>query len=142
MSTAGVYADMGVNRELMGVNPSYSPLPLASTYSSVVGAIGATLALLDREMSDQGDILEVPLAAGLCDALIYNSMRVPSLPMRYLTMRELEIARCREKQIPMSYSYSQIKELLVTSAHRDSTEIRPTASAQLGVSSDTALSDA
>ena len=114
MSTArGVYADMGVNRELMGVNPSYSPLPLASAYSSVVGAIGATLALLDREMSGEGDALEVPLAAGLCDALIYNSMRVPSLPLRYLTMRELEIARCREKGLPMRYTYPQIKELLV-----------------------------
>ena len=73
MAAAGVYADMGVNRQLMGINPSYSTLPLASTYGSVVGALGVALALLGRETTGNGDTLEVPLAAALCDALIYNS---------------------------------------------------------------------
>ena len=112
MSVVGVYQDMGVNRALMGINPSYSALPLASTYSSVIGCLGIALALVARESSGVGDRLEVPLAAGLCDALIYNSMAMPDLPPRYLTLRELEINRCRAQGIPMSYNYEQIKQLL------------------------------
>ena len=41
--------------------------------------MGVTLALLGREATGEGDALEVPLAAALCDALIYNSMDVPEV---------------------------------------------------------------
>jgi crotonobetainyl-CoA:carnitine CoA-transferase CaiB-like acyl-CoA transferase len=112
MAAAGVFADMGLNRQLMGVNPSYSPLPLASTYSSVIGALGVTMALLTREVTGEGDRLEVPLAAGLCDCLVYNSMDIPALPKRYASLRELEIERCQEKGLPMKYNHAQVKEML------------------------------
>ena len=113
MAESGVYCDMGLNRTLMGINPSYSPLPLASVYGSVVGCLGVVLALLGREGKAMGgDRLEVPLAAGLCDALVFNSMSIPSLPPRYLTMRELEIAKKREKKEEMRMNYRQVKALL------------------------------
>ncbi len=113
LAEAGVFCDMGLNRTLMGVNPSYSPLPLASGYSSIIGALGVVLALIRREKSNGlGDHIEVPLGAALCDALVFNSMAIPDLPPRYLTMRELEIARFRENEEPMNFNYSQVKDLL------------------------------
>ena len=114
MAQSGVYCDMGLNRTLMGINPSYSPLPLASTYGSIVGALGVVLALIGREgkQGQQGDVLEVPLGAALCDALVFNSMDIPSLPPRYFTMRELEIATNRKVGKTMDYNYRQIKALL------------------------------
>ena len=59
LARAGVFCDMGLNRTLMGITTSYSPLPLASTYGSIVGAMGVTLALLGREATGEGDTLEV-----------------------------------------------------------------------------------
>ena len=113
MAQSGVYCDMGLNRTLMGINPSYSPLPLASTYGSVIGAVGVVLALIGRDGKGmQGDTLQVPLGAALCDALVFNSLDIPSLPPRYFTMRELEIAKKREKNEAMNMNYRQIKALL------------------------------
>jgi len=82
LAGAGVFSDMGLNRVLRGVNPSYSPLCLASTYSSVMGAIAATLALYSRDATGKGDVIEVPLVAGLMDCLVYNSLDVQGLPER------------------------------------------------------------
>ena len=59
MGSTGVFSDMGLNRMLRGVNPSFSPLALASTYSSVMGAISASLALYSRDHHGDGDVIEV-----------------------------------------------------------------------------------
>ena len=70
MTESGVFADMGLNRTLMGINPSYSPLPLASTYAAPIAANAVTAALICREVTGIGDHLEVPLAACLHDTLV------------------------------------------------------------------------
>jgi crotonobetainyl-CoA:carnitine CoA-transferase CaiB-like acyl-CoA transferase len=82
LASAGVFSDMGLNRVLRGVNPSYSPLCLASTYSSVLGATAVTLALYSRDRDGKGDVIEVPLVAGLMDCLVYNSLDIQGLPER------------------------------------------------------------
>jgi len=88
-----------------GVDPSYSPLPLASTYSSILAAMSVSLALYAREDHGLGDIIEVPLAAGLKESLVYNSMQVENVPERYKCVREREIERRIEENIPMDASY-------------------------------------
>jgi len=61
---------MGLNRTLMGRSPSYSPLPLASTYACPLAASAIAAALIAREVTGLGDQIEVPLAACLHDTLV------------------------------------------------------------------------
>lgn len=74
LCAGGVFADMGLNRTLMGVNPSYSPLPLASTYAAPMAANAVTAALIRREVTGIGDEIEVPLASCLHDTLVCTTI--------------------------------------------------------------------
>lgn len=111
-AASGVFTDMGLNRILMGVNPSYSPLPLASVYAAVLGALSVVLSLYARERTGCGETIEVPLAAALLEGLAYNSMAVEDLPRRYLSLRELEIERRQAAGEPLDMGYEELQELL------------------------------
>lgn len=108
----GQFTDMGLNRVLMGIEASYSPLTLASAYASVFGALSVVLALRERERSGAGERIEVPLAAALMEGLAYNSMSVQDLPERYKSLREREIARRRGLELPMTLTYDELQEFL------------------------------
>lgn len=54
-ASSGVFTDMGLNRVLMGINPSFSPLPLSSAYGTMLAASATVLALQARERTGQGD---------------------------------------------------------------------------------------
>lgn len=103
---------MGLNRVLMGVNPSFSPLPLASAYGTMLAVSATVLALQARERSRIGDQLEVPLASAVMEGLAYNSISIDHLPLRYKSEREREIARRREACLSMDLSYEATQELL------------------------------
>jgi crotonobetainyl-CoA:carnitine CoA-transferase CaiB-like acyl-CoA transferase len=90
-SATGQFSDMGVNRVLMGIAASYSPLPLGSAYAAVFGAMAVGLALRARIGHGRGDHIEVPIASSLLEALAYNSMHVDDVPRRYLSRREQAI---------------------------------------------------
>jgi len=111
-ASSGVFTDMGLNRVLMGLNPSFSPLPLASAYASQIAASATVLALQSRQVTGLGDQIEVPLAAAVMEGLCYNSIKVEDMPERYLTQREVEIERRRVEGLPMNLSYDDLQELL------------------------------
>ena len=111
-ATSGVFSDMGLNRILMGINPSFSPLPLASAYASVIAGAAVMLALQARENTALGDRLEVPLASALMEGLGYNSLHIEGEPERYKTLRQKEIERRRIEGLPMDVGYDELQELL------------------------------
>lgn len=112
MSSAGVYSDMGLNRQLMGVKTSYSPLTQASSYGAVLGAMSAALCLFSREVTGVGDVIEVPLASALLDGLVYNAIKIESVPERYKCLREKEIARRKNEGIPLDCEYDDLDHFL------------------------------
>lgn len=113
ISTAsGQFASMGLNRTLMGVEASYSPLPLASSYAAMFGALAVTLALRARLLHGEGDYIEVPIASSLMEGMAYNSLDVVDLPPRYLSRREQELERRITEGIPLDVTYPEIIEML------------------------------
>ncbi|WP_439886305.1 CoA transferase [Pseudomonas sp. MBLB4123] len=111
-ATAGAFTDMGFNRVLLGLNPSFSPLPLGSAYATTLAAASVALALQARERTGRGDAIEVPVISALMEGLSYNSYVIEGLPERYKTMRELEIEYRKANNIPMDLSYDDLQEYL------------------------------
>lgn len=111
-ASSGVFTDMGLNRVLMGINPSFSPLPLSSAYGTMLAASATVLALQAREKTGLGDQIEVPLSAAVMEGLCYNSLKIENFPERYKTQREVEIERRRREGLPMNLGYDDLQELL------------------------------
>jgi crotonobetainyl-CoA:carnitine CoA-transferase CaiB-like acyl-CoA transferase len=112
-AAAGQFNDMGLNRVLMGINPSFSPLCLPSAYGAALGATSAVLALYARaSRGGRGDHIEVPLASALMEGLAYNSLKVDPYPERYHSPREREIARRRAAGEKMDLSYDDLQAFL------------------------------
>jgi crotonobetainyl-CoA:carnitine CoA-transferase CaiB-like acyl-CoA transferase len=109
---SGVFTDMGQNRVLMGINPSFSPLPLASAYGTMLAASSVMMALRSRQHTGLGDEIEVPLASAVMEGLSYNSIKIDDYPLRYKTLREKEIERRRAQKLPMNLSYEDLQEYL------------------------------
>ncbi|MGY3372023.1 crotonobetainyl-CoA:carnitine CoA-transferase CaiB-like acyl-CoA transferase [Bradyrhizobium sp. GM2.4] len=111
-ASSGLFTDTGLNRVLRGIDPAFSPLPLASAYGTMLAVSATVLALQARERSGIGDEIEVPLACAVMEGLAYNSISIDQLPLRYKSHREREIARRRDAGLPMSLSYEHTQELL------------------------------
>ena len=111
-ASSGVFTDMGLNRVLMGVNPSFSPLPLASAYGTMLAVSAAALALQARVRTGRGDHIEVPLASAVMEGLCYNSIKIDDYPLRYQTQREQEIERRRDEGLPMDVAYDDLQAFL------------------------------
>jgi crotonobetainyl-CoA:carnitine CoA-transferase CaiB-like acyl-CoA transferase len=107
----GQFSDMGLNRVLMGINPSFTPLALASAYGAVFGAMSVLFALAARGRMG-GDAIEVPLASALFEGLVYNCQQVEDYPNRYKSPRELEIDRRRAASEQMDMDFTSLQDFL------------------------------
>ena len=107
----GQFTDMGLNRRLMGINPSFTPLGLASAYGASFGAMSVLFALGARDRLG-GDHIEVPLASALFEGLVYNSEQIEDYPDRYKSPRELELERRKRLGLPNALSFPELSEFL------------------------------
>jgi crotonobetainyl-CoA:carnitine CoA-transferase CaiB-like acyl-CoA transferase len=107
----GQFTDMGLNRRLMGINPSFTPLGLASAYGAAFGAMAVMFALGARERLG-GEHIETPLASALFEGLAYNAAQVEDYPDRYKSPRELELERRAREGEPNDLSFEQLSEFL------------------------------
>ncbi len=110
-AATGQFTDMGLNRRLMGINPSFTPLALASAYGAAFGAMAVLFALWARDRLG-GDHIEVPLASALLEGLAYNCQQVEDYPARYKSPREVELDRRAVAGLPMDLSFDALSELL------------------------------
>ncbi|MCP4389605.1 MAG: CoA transferase [Gammaproteobacteria bacterium] len=107
----GQFTDMGLNRRLMGINPSFTPLTLASAYGASFGAMAVLFALSLRERCG-GDHIEVPLASALFEGLVYNCEQIENYPQRYKSPREVEIEKRIAADLPMRLEFDELSEFL------------------------------
>ena len=107
----GQFTDMGLNRRLMGINPSFTPLALASAYGAAFGAMAVLFALRARDRNG-GDHIETPLASALFEGLVYNCEQIENYPERYKSPREVELDRRSVESLPMDLDFEQLSELL------------------------------
>lgn len=107
----GQFTDMGLNRRLMGINPSFTPLGLASAYGAAFGAMSVLFALAARSQMG-GDHIEVPLASALLEGLVYNCEQIENYPDRYKSPRELELERREHEGLPNNLSFAELSEFL------------------------------
>lgn len=107
----GQFTDMGLNRQLMGINPSFTPLGLASAYGAAFGAMSVLFALGARDRMG-GDHIEVPLASALFEGLVYNCEQIENYPARYKSPREVELDRRRAAGLPLDLSYGDLGAFL------------------------------
>lgn len=74
MAAVGVLRNMGLNRTLRGIEASFTDLPLPSVYASVFATLAVTCAVHGNK---HGEVIEVPLASALSEALIHNTVAFP-----------------------------------------------------------------
>lgn len=107
----GQFTDMGLNRRLMGIKASFSPLTLASAYAASYGAMSVLFALHSKDKTG-GDWIEVPLASALFEGLAYNHEQIEDYPDRYKSPRELELDRRARTGEPCDLAFTALSEFL------------------------------
>ncbi|MGD8790288.1 MAG: CoA transferase, partial [Burkholderiales bacterium] len=82
-AAAGVYTDIAPLVAMIGGDPVYSAIPMASAYGGVLGAAAASMALFERQRSGRAQSIEVPLADAVLSAMALLIMRIEGQPPRY-----------------------------------------------------------
>ena len=82
-AASGLFTDLDSVGRMVGAPPVYTPVPLASTYGAIHGALAVTLALYARAESGRGEVIEVPLLGAALAATGILLYRVAKQPVRY-----------------------------------------------------------
>ena len=82
-AAVGIYTDVSPLGPLLGGDPIYSAIPMASAYGGIHGAVTASMGLYHRERSGQGQRAVVPLADAVLSAMGVLIMKIDGLPERY-----------------------------------------------------------
>ena len=82
-AACGLFTDLDSVGRMVGAQPVYTPIPLASTYGAIHGALAVTLALYARAESGRGEVIEVPLLGAALAATGILLYRVAKQPVRY-----------------------------------------------------------
>ena len=82
-AACGLFTDLDSVGRMVGAPPVYTPVPLASTYGAIHGALAVTLALYARAESGRGEVIEVPLLSAALAATGILLYRVAKQPVRY-----------------------------------------------------------
>ncbi len=82
-AAAGVYTDIPPLGALIGGEPVYSAIPMASAYGGILGAVTASMGLFHRQRTGQGQCFEVPLADAVMSAMALLIVNIEGQPQRY-----------------------------------------------------------
>ena len=83
-AASGLFWDLHpAKRRLLGAPPVYTPIPLASAYGAIHGALAVVLALYGREESGCGKMIEVPLVGAAMSAMGGMVLHVEKHPRNY-----------------------------------------------------------
>ncbi len=82
-AAVGVFTDVAPLGPLLGGEPIYTAIPMASAYGGVHGALAAALGLFHRMRSGQGQHIEVPLADAVLSAMALLAAKIEGQPARY-----------------------------------------------------------
>ena len=80
----GLFTDINQLRSILSVDPLYTPIPLASVYGAIHGVNAITMALIARETSGEGDVIEVPLVSAAMSTMAGLIFGAKNKPERYL----------------------------------------------------------
>ena len=83
-AATGLFTDIHQIRSILNADPVYTPIPLASVYGAVHAANAITMALIARDSSGEGDVIEVPLASAAMSTLAGIIFDTKKKPIRYL----------------------------------------------------------
>ncbi len=82
-AATGVYTDVPPLVPLIGGDPVYSAIPMASAYGGILGALTASMGLFHRQRCGRGQRFEVPLADAVMSAMALLIIHIEGQPQRY-----------------------------------------------------------
>ncbi len=82
-ASTGVYTDVHAQGPILGGEPAFTAVPMASAYGGVHAAIAATMGFLHRLETGQGLAIETPLADAVLSSMALLIMKIDDQPRRF-----------------------------------------------------------